>query len=159
MAERSSALKALLYVHIFVSGNHQMCSLLYSVCQLHHVCRVDAEEDVQDFRLLCPGLDPPQVVVLFLCAERALHRCRPQPGKFLSDKVFSFLLLAERPSSLHEQCLYPILLAVVSVVSSGITGVSSHFLCFKSEQLLMHLQAMYQSCTLIDGIEGQFLDE
>ena len=71
MAERSSALKALLYVHIFVSGNHQMCSLLYSVCQLHHVCRVDAEEDVQDFRLLCPGLDPPQVVVLFLYAERA----------------------------------------------------------------------------------------
>ena len=53
-------------------------------------CRVDAEEDVQDFRLLRPGLDPLQVVVLFLCAERALHRCRPHPGKFLSDKVFPF---------------------------------------------------------------------
>ena len=49
-----------------------MCSLLYPVRQLHHVCRVDAEEDVQDFRQLRPGLDSPQVVVLFLCAERAL---------------------------------------------------------------------------------------
>ena len=65
-------MKALFYVHIFVSGNHQLCSLLYPVRQLHHVCRVDAEEDVQDFRQLRLNLDPPQVVVLFLCAELAL---------------------------------------------------------------------------------------
>ena len=32
-------------------------------------------------------------------------------------------------------------------------------LCFNSEQPLMHLQAMYQPCSLIEGIEGQFLDE
>ena len=63
------------------------------------------------FRQLRPGLDPPQVVVHFLCAARALHRCRPHRGKFLSDKVFPFLILAERPSSLHERCLYPVLLA------------------------------------------------
>lgn len=75
-----------------------MCSLFYLVLQLHNVCRVDAEEDVQDFRQLRPSLDPPQVVVLFLRAERALHRCRPHPGKFLSDKVFLLFLLAERPS-------------------------------------------------------------
>ena len=31
-----------------------------------------AEEDVQDFRQLRPGLDSPLVVVLFLCAEREL---------------------------------------------------------------------------------------
>ena len=146
-------MKALFYVHMFVSGNHQMYSLLYSVLQLHHVCRVNAEEDVQDFRLLRPGLDPAQVIVLFLCSERDLHRGRPHPGKLLSDKVFLLLLLAERPSSLHERCLYPILLAVVSVVGSGITGVSSHFLCFNYEQPLMHLQAMYQPCILIEGIE------
>ena len=76
-----------------------MCSMLNPVRQLQHVCRVDAEEDVQAFRQLHPGLDPPQVVLLFLCAERALHRSRPHPGKFLSDKVFPLLLLAERPSS------------------------------------------------------------
>ena len=98
-------------MHVFVSRGRQLCSLLYPVRRLHHVCRVDAEEDVQDFRQLRPGLDPPQVVVLFLCAERALHRCRPHPGKFLSDKVFPFPFLAERPSSLNERCLYPILLA------------------------------------------------
>ena len=53
--------KALLHVHIFVSGGRQLCSLLYSVRQLHHFCRMDAEEDVQDFRQLRPGLDSPQV--------------------------------------------------------------------------------------------------
>ena len=63
---RSSPLKALLYVHIFVSRGRQLCSLLYPVCQLHHVCSVDAEEDVQDFRLLRPGLESLQVVVSFL---------------------------------------------------------------------------------------------
>ena len=63
---RSSPVKALFYVHIFVSGGRQLCSLLYPVCQLHHVCCVDAEEDVQDFRQLRPSLDSPQVVVLFL---------------------------------------------------------------------------------------------
>ena len=79
-------MKALFHVHVFVSGGRQLCSLFYSVRQLHHVCRVDAEEDVQDFRQLSPGLDPPQVVVLFLCAERALHRCRPHPGKILNER-------------------------------------------------------------------------
>ena len=56
-------------MHIFVSGNHQLCSLLYPVRQLHHVCRVNAEEDIQDFRQLRPGLDSPQVVVLFIVAN------------------------------------------------------------------------------------------
>ena len=65
-------MKARFHVNVFVSGGRQLCSLLYPVRQLHHVCRVDAEEDEQDFRQLRPGLDPPQVVVLFLCAERAL---------------------------------------------------------------------------------------
>ena len=36
----SSPLKAHFYVHVFVSGNLKLCSLLYPVCQLHHVCRV-----------------------------------------------------------------------------------------------------------------------
>ena len=38
----------------FVSGGRQLCSLLYPVLQLHHVCSVDAKEDVQDFRQLRP---------------------------------------------------------------------------------------------------------
>ena len=47
----SSPGKALFYVHVFVSGCRQLCSLLYPVCQLHNVCRVDAEKDVQVFGL------------------------------------------------------------------------------------------------------------
>lgn len=43
---------ALFYVHVFVSLGHQLYSLFYLVRQLHHVCRVEAEEDVQDFRQL-----------------------------------------------------------------------------------------------------------
>ena len=80
--------EALFYVHVFVSRGRQLCSLFYPVRQLHHVCHVDAEEDVRNLRQFRPGLDPPPVALLFLCTERALHRCRPKPGKFLSDKVF-----------------------------------------------------------------------
>ena len=89
-------MKALFYMHIFASDKHQLCSLLYHVRQLHHVCRVYAEIDIQDFRLLRPGLDSPQVVVLFLCTERALHRCRPHPSKLLSDKAEDLCNYMER---------------------------------------------------------------
>ena len=83
----SSPGTALFYMHVLVSVNRQLCSLFYSVRQLHHVCRVNAEEDVQDFRQLRPGLDSHQVAGLFLCAERSLHRGRPYPGKLYYDKV------------------------------------------------------------------------
>ena len=43
---------------------------------------VDAEEDVQDFCPLCPGLDPSEIIVLILCLERAFHRSRHHSGKF-----------------------------------------------------------------------------
>ena len=86
--------------------------------QLDHVCHVDAEEDVQDFRPLSPGLDPPEIVVLFPCPERAFHRSRPHSGKYLSDKVFLLFLLTERTASFYERCLYPVRLAVVPVFSS-----------------------------------------
>lgn len=35
-----------------MSGSRQTPPLFYPVCQLDHVCRVDAEEDVKDFFLL-----------------------------------------------------------------------------------------------------------
>ena len=46
-------------------GSRQTRPLFYPARQLHHVCRVDAEEDVKDFRPLRPGLDPSEIVVLF----------------------------------------------------------------------------------------------
>ena len=60
---------------------------------------MDAEEDVQDFRPLRPGLNPPEIVVLFLCPERAFHRSGPHSDKFLSDKVLLLFLLTERTAS------------------------------------------------------------
>ena len=44
-------MKALFYVHVFVSGGRQLCSLLYPACQIHLVCRVHNEEEVQDYGL------------------------------------------------------------------------------------------------------------
>jgi hypothetical protein len=41
----------------FISHSGRFGSL-YPVRKLHHVRRVDAEEDVQDFRNLSIGLDP-----------------------------------------------------------------------------------------------------
>ena len=68
---------------------------------MHHVCRVDAEEDVQDFRPLCPVLDPSEIIVLILCLELAFHRSRHHSGKLLSNKVFFLILLTERTDHLH----------------------------------------------------------
>ena len=81
------------WLQVSVSGSRQTRPLFYPVRQLHHVCRVDAEEEVKDFRPLRPGLDPPETVVFFLCPERAFHRSRPHSVKLLSDKVFLLFLL------------------------------------------------------------------
>ena len=98
-------------LHVSASSRHQTRPLFYPVRQLNHVCRVDAEEDVKDFRPLRPGLDPSEIIVLFLCPERAFHRSRPHSGKFLSDKVFLLFLLTERTASFYERCLYSVRLA------------------------------------------------
>lgn len=100
---------------VSVSISHQTHPLFYHIRQLHHVCRVDAEEDVKDFRPLRPGLDSQEIVVLFLCLERAFHRSRPHSGKFLSDKVFLLFLLSGRATSFYGRCLYSVRLAAVPV--------------------------------------------
>lgn len=133
-----------------MSGGRQTRSLFYPVRQLNRVCRVDAEEDVKDFRPLLPGLDPPEIVGLFLCPERAFHRNRPHSGKFLSDKVFLLFLLTERTASFYERCLYPVRLAVVPVFSSRVAGVSSDLFRFDSKQSLVHLQAVHQTGPFIE---------
>ena len=57
------------------------------VCQTHYIRRMDAEEDVQDLRLLSSGFHPPQRVVLFLRTERSLHHCGPHPRQLPSHHV------------------------------------------------------------------------
>ena len=121
---------------VSVSVSHQTHPLFYHIRQLHHVCRVDAEEDVKDFRPLHPGLDPPEIVVLFLCPERAFHHSRPHSGKFLSDKVFLLFLLTERTASFYERCLYPVHLAVVPVFSSRVASVASDIFRFAPNSFL-----------------------
>ena len=96
---------------------------------------MNAEEDVKDFRPLRPGLDPPEIVVLFLCPERALHHSRPHSGKLLSGKVFLLFLLTERTASFYERCLYPVRLAVVPVFSSRVASVSFSILPSRSSSL------------------------
>ena len=145
---RSSVLTASFSVRQSPNG-----PLFYPVRQLHHVCRVDVEEDVQDFRPLRPGLDPPEIVVFFLYPERAFHRSRPHSGKLLSDKVFLLFLLTELTVSFYERCLYPVCLAVVPVFSSRVASVSSDLFRFDSKQSLVHLQAVNQTGPFIERIE------
>ena len=105
------------------------------------------------FRPLRPGLDPPEIVVFFLCPEQAFHRCRPHHGKFLSDKVFLFFLLPERTASFYERCLYSVRLAVVPVFGSRVASVSSDLFRFDPKQFLVHLQAVHQPGPFIERIE------
>lgn len=121
-----------------MSGSRQTRPLFYPVRQLNHICRVDAEEDVKDFRPLRPGLDPPEIVVLLLCPERAFHRSRPHSGKFLSDKVFLLFLLTERTASFHERCLYSVRLVVVPVFGSRVASISSDLFRIAPKQFLVH---------------------
>ena len=111
------------------------------------------EEDVKDFRQFRPGLDPPEIVVLFLGPERAFHRSCPHSGKFLSDKVFLLFLLTERTASFYERCLYSVRLAVVPVFSSRVVSFSSDLFRFDPKQFLVHLQAVHQSGPFIERIE------
>ena len=118
-----------------MSGSHQTSPLFYPVRQLDHVCRVDAEEDVQDFRPLRPGLDPSEIVVLFLGPERAFHRSCPHSGNLLSDKVFLLFLLTELTASFYERCLYSVRLAVVPVFGSRVARISFSILPSRSSSL------------------------
>ena len=79
-----------------------------------HVCRVDAEEDVQDFSLPLPGLDPTHAVMLLLRSERAFHLSGPDSGQLLADEVL-LLLLCGWASALHKRCLDAQLLAEISI--------------------------------------------
>lgn len=78
MARIESPLKRSAMVTCFRIKLPPTRSLFYSVRQQHHACRVDAKEDVKDFRPLCPSLAPSKIVVLFLYPERAFHRGRPK---------------------------------------------------------------------------------
>ena len=57
--------------------------------ECHHVCSVNAEEDVEDFRppSPSPSLNPSEIVVLLLRPKRAFHCGSPHPGELLPDKV------------------------------------------------------------------------
>ena len=132
-----------------MSGSRQTRPLFYPVRRLHHIFRVDAKEDVQDFRPLRPGLAPPEIVVLLLYPELAFHRSRPHSGKFLSDKVFLLFLLTERTTSFYERCLDPVRLAVVPVFSSRLVRISSDLFRFDPKQFLMYLQINFLSFFII----------
>lgn len=137
-------------MHLFVLGRFKLGSFLYPFRQLYHVRRVDAEEDIQDFCQFRSGLDSLQVVVFFLGSERAFHRCCPHSGEFPADKVLLLFLLREWTASFHERRLYPIRLAVVPVLCSGIACISANLLRFNPEQPLVHLEAVNQTRALVE---------
>ena len=108
---------------------------------MYRVGGVDAEEDVQDLRLLLPRLDPPHRVMLLLGPERAFHRRGPHPRKLLAHIVLIFLPLG-RPTPLDKRGLDAVLLAEVAVVRAGIARIAAHLLHVHPEQAPMHLDAV-----------------
>ena len=112
-----------------MSGSRQTRPLFYPVRQLHHVCRVDAEEDVKDFRPLRPGLDPPEIVMLFLCLERAFHRSRPHSDKF-HHYVVQQLIVCQWPGRIYYH------VAEYLVVDVAV----QLFHQFRAAESLVHLQ-------------------
>ena len=126
--------------------------------QQHRIRSVDAEEDVQDFRLLPPGFDPTHVVMLLLRSERALHRCRPHPRKFPSYKVFLVHFLEGLPP-LYEGGLDFQLLAEVSVCRAGIARVPANLFRIHPEKTPVHLDAVRQPGPFIEGVERKLLNE
>ena len=73
----------------------------FSPYEVDHVCRVDTEEDPHDLCRFYPRCYLSQSVMLFLCLERPLHRCRPHHSKFLSDKSEVLCHCMERKQLLH----------------------------------------------------------
>ena len=120
-------MKAHFHVHFFASGGRQLCSLLYPVCQLHHVCRVDAEEDVHDFRQLRPGLDPPQAVVLFLTSMK-----------------FSAIARTEHPYLELLTCRFILRFLQIQFLTScwKLNSISTYQRCETSNVLAINLQEL-----------------
>ena len=67
-----------------------LSALLYPVRQLHRVCRVYAEEDVQDFRQLRPSLDAPQALTDEF--EVLCHRMERKLQIFVLDMQIYFAI-------------------------------------------------------------------
>ena len=58
-----------------------------SPCQLYYVCRMDAEEDNQDFRSFDSTVNPLESVMLLLCSKGSFHCRGAYPGKFFPDQT------------------------------------------------------------------------
>ena len=104
-------MKTLFHVHVFrfrQSTDGAFCSILSASCTTFSVCM---QKKMTGFPSASSGPCPPQVVMFFLSAERALHRCRPYPGKFLSNMVsFHYLCFNSKQPLMHLQehkCHYP----------------------------------------------------
>ncbi len=104
---------------------------------------MDAEEDIQDFRPLRPGLDPPEIVVLFLCSELAFHLSRLHSGKFLSDKVFLFFFSPNGRPLFTKDVFIPFSLQwpLFSVTSFGLPLLSSVGIISLRYLILYHARA------------------
>ena len=128
------------------------------LCHVYRVGGVDAEEDVQDLRHLFPRLDPTHRVMLLLGSERALHRRGPHPRQLLTYIVLLLLPMGGSPA-LYKRGLDAVLLAEVAVVRAGVARVAAYLLYVHAEQAPVHLDAVPQPRSLVEGVERQLLDK
>lgn len=86
--KRSFPAEAQFYVHILVLGSRRLYFLLYPARQLHHVCRMDAEEDVH------------------LALRKTVHLSLPKTVHFINCISFILELYLVYKSRRIENCLY-----------------------------------------------------
>ena len=139
-------------------GRFRFLSFQEPLRQVYRIGRVDAEEDVQDLRLLLPRLDPSHRVMLLLGPERAFHRSGPHPRQLLTHIVLLLLPLG-RTASLDKRGLDAVLLAEVAVVRAGVARIATYLLHVHTEQAPVHLDAVPKPRPLVEGVERQLLNE
>lgn len=119
---------------------------------------MDAEEDVEDFGSPRHGLHLSQGVVLLLRSEGAFHSRSPHSGELFPHEM-TFVGLWQPPAFLRKVGCDALSLAQFTVLVARVAVVTCEVMQFHPEEPLVERDAMMQAGALIEGVEGELLDE
>ncbi len=119
---------------------------------------MDAEEDVEDFGSPRHGLHLSQGVVLLLRSEGAFHSRSPHPGELFPHEM-TFVGLRQLPAFLRKVGYDAQCLAQFTGFVARVAVVTCEVMQFHPEEPLVERDAVMQAGALIEGVEGELLDE
>lgn len=117
---------------------------------------MDAEKDVEDFRLPCHGLHLSQGVVFLLRPEGAFHGCGSHSGELFPYES-AFIVLRQFSAFLCEIGFNMPCLAQFAVLVAGVAVVTRKFSHVHTKEPSVKRDAMLQAGALVEGVEGDFL--